>query len=84
MPVILFASIFILTAAVPEVLGFTWPKSVSEWLWKVYNYSMGALGLIVAATSAKCLSESMNRKMPKTKGSTPFQRCLLQSSGFSF
>ncbi len=26
MPVILFASIFILTAAVPEVLGFTWPK----------------------------------------------------------
>ncbi|MFP3481497.1 PTS lactose transporter subunit IIBC, partial [Burkholderia sp. SIMBA_057] len=27
MPVILFASIFILTAAVPEVLGFTWPKS---------------------------------------------------------
>ena len=83
MPVILFASIFILTAAVPEVLGFTL-KSVSEWLWKVYNYSMGALGLIVAATSAKCLSESMNRKMPKTKGSTPFQRCLLQSSGFSF
>ena len=82
MPVILFASIFILTAAVPEVLGFTWPKSVSEWLWKVYNYSMGALGLIVAATSAKCLSESMNRKMPKNKGINPVSAMLASVVGF--
>ncbi|MBY8913757.1 PTS lactose transporter subunit IIBC [Bacillus sp. YC2] len=67
MPVILFASIFILIAAVPEVLGFSFPESVSKWLWKVYNYSMGALGLIVSATTARCLSESMNRRLPKNK-----------------
>lgn len=67
MPVILFASIFILIAAVPEVLGFAFPESVSKWLWKVYNYSMGVVGLIVSATTARCLSESMNRKMPKNK-----------------
>ncbi|MGG5341832.1 PTS system, lactose-specific IIC component [Enterococcus sp. AZ020] len=65
MPVILFSSIFILIAAVPEVLGYAWPEAVSAWLWKVYGYSMGLVGLLVAATTARCLAESMNRKMPK-------------------
>jgi len=67
MPVILFSSIFILVAAIPEVLGFAWDESVSNWLWKVYNYSMGVVGLLVSATTARCLSESMNRKMPKNR-----------------
>ena len=67
MPVILFASIFILVAALPEVFNYTWPESVSTWLWKVYNYSMGVVGLLVSATTARSLSESMNRKMPKNK-----------------
>ncbi len=67
MPVILFSSIFILVAAIPEVLGYAWPESVSNWLWKVYNYSMGVVGLLVSATTARCLSESMNRRMPKNK-----------------
>lgn len=67
MPVILFASHFILVAAVPEVFGFAWPEHVSNWLWKVYNYSMGVVGLIVSATTARCLSESVNRRMPEGK-----------------
>ncbi|KYG29850.1 PTS lactose transporter subunit IIBC [Priestia endophytica] len=67
MPVILFASLFILVAAVPEVFGFAWPEHVSNWLWKVYNYSMGVVGLIVSATTARCLSESVNRRMPEGK-----------------
>lgn len=67
MPVILFSSIFILVAAIPEVLGYAWTESVSSWLWKVYNYSMGVVGLLVSATTARCLSESMNRRMPKNK-----------------
>ncbi len=67
MPVILFASLFILVAAVPEVFGFAWPEYVSNWLWKVYNYSMGVVGLIVSATTARCLSESVNRRMPEGK-----------------
>lgn len=67
MPVILFASLFILVAAVPEVLGYTWPEHISTWLWKVYNYSMGVVGLLVSATTARALSESVNRRMPKNK-----------------
>ena len=43
MPAILFSSIFILIAAVPEIFGYQWPESVSTWLWKVYNYSMGVV-----------------------------------------
>ena len=56
MPAILFSSIFILIAAVPEVFNFYWPENVSTWLWKVYNYSMGVVGLLVSATTARCLS----------------------------
>ncbi|MBT2573765.1 PTS lactose transporter subunit IIBC [Bacillus sp. ISL-51] len=82
MPVILFASIFILIAAVPEVLGFSFPKSVSKWLWKVYNYSMGALGLIVSATTARCLSESMNRRLPKNKVINSASAMLASIVGF--
>lgn len=67
MPAILFSSIFILIAAVPEIFGFNWPDAVSTWLWKVYGYSMGVVGLLVSATAARCLAESMNRKLPKNK-----------------
>ncbi|XBG81649.1 PTS lactose transporter subunit IIBC [Enterococcus cecorum] len=67
MPTILFSSIFILIAAVPEIFGFNWPDAVSTWLWKVYGYSMGVVGLLVSATAARCLAESMNRKLPKNK-----------------
>ncbi|MET1963220.1 PTS lactose transporter subunit IIBC [Enterococcus faecium] len=67
MPAILFSSIFILIAAVPEIFGYQWPESVSTWLWKVYNYSMGVVGLLVSATTARCLADSMNRRLPKNK-----------------
>ena len=41
MPAILFSSIFILCAALPEVFGVTLPAELSSWLWRVYNLSMG-------------------------------------------
>lgn len=63
MPAILFSSIFIMVAAVPEVFGFTLPAAFSAWLWKVYGYSMGVVGLLVAGTTARCLTTSMNRQM---------------------
>jgi len=63
MPAILFSSIFILIAAVPEIFGYQWPEAVSTWLWKVYNYSMGVVGLLVSATTARCLADSMNRRL---------------------
>jgi len=82
MPAILFASIFILLAALPEVLGFAWPENVSTWLWKVYNYSMGVVGLLVSATTARSLSESMNRKMPKNKVINSTSAMLASIVGF--
>lgn len=67
MPAILFSSVFILLAAIPEIFGVAWPEDISTWLWKIYNYSMGIVGLLVAATTARCLAESFNRKMPTNK-----------------
>ena len=67
MPAILFSSIFILIAAIPEVFNVTLPEGFSTWLWKVYGYSMGVVALLVSATTARCLAESMNRQMPGNK-----------------
>lgn len=67
MPAILFSSVFILAASIPEIFGIKLPADVSTWLWKVYNYSMGIVGLLVSATTAKCLAESMNRRLPEGK-----------------
>ena len=82
MPAILFSSIFILIAAVPEVFNFYWPENVSTWLWKVYNYSMGVVGLLVSATTARCLSESMNRSMPKNRVINAVSTMLASIVGF--
>lgn len=67
MPAILFSSVFILAASIPEIFGIKLPADVSTWLWKVYNYSMGIVGLLVSATTAKCLAESMNRRLLEGK-----------------
>lgn len=64
MPVVLFSSIFILIAFVPEAFGFKWSEEVVAMLMKPYNYSMGILGFLVAGTTAKALTESMNRDLP--------------------
>lgn len=63
MPAILFSSIFIMIAAVPEVFGIALPEAFANWLWKVYGYSMGFVGLLVAGTTARCLANSMNRQL---------------------
>lgn len=67
MPAILFSSLFIMVAAIPEVFGVSLPPAVSSWLWKVYGYSMGIVGLLVAATTARCLAGSMNRRLSDGK-----------------
>lgn len=66
MPVILFSSIFILIAYVPNAWGFHWSKEIETLLMTPYNYSMGILGLFVAGTTAKALTDSMNRSLPST------------------
>ncbi|NIB77244.1 lactose-specific PTS transporter subunit EIIC [Streptococcus pseudopneumoniae] len=66
MPVILFSSIFILIAFVPNSWGFKWSDEVVALLMKPYSYSMGILALLLAGTTAKSLTDSVNRSMEKT------------------
>ncbi len=66
MPVILFSSIFILIAYVPNAWGFHWSKDIETLLMTPYNYSMGILAFFVGGTTAKALTDSMNRDLPAT------------------
>ena len=66
MPVILFSSIFILIAFVPNSWGFKWSDETVTFLMKPYSYSMGILAVLVAGTTAKSLTDSVNRSMEKT------------------
>ncbi|VIY27436.1 PTS system lactose-specific transporter subunit IIBC [Streptococcus pneumoniae] len=67
MPAVLFSSIFILIAAVPNIFGFKWSDEQLAFILKLYNYSMGILALLVAGTTAKSLTDSVNtRSMEKT------------------
>ncbi|VSN84828.1 PTS system lactose-specific transporter subunit IIBC [Streptococcus pneumoniae] len=67
MPAVLFSSIFILIAAVPNIFEFKWSDEQLAFILKPYNYSMGILALLVAGTTAKSLTDSVNtRSMEKT------------------
>lgn len=66
MPVVLFSSLFMLIAYVPNVFGFHWSPEIEAMIVKPYNYSMGILGLLVSGTTAKALARSFNRDLEKT------------------
>lgn len=67
MPVVLFSSIFMLIAYVPNVWGFYCSDEVVAFIVKPYTFSMGILGLLVSATTARALTDSYNRRLPATK-----------------
>ena len=48
MPIVLFSSIFMLLAYVPNIFGLYWSEKEEAFLMKPYNYSMGIRGLVVA------------------------------------
>ena len=52
-------------------------------LMKPYNYTMGIVGLIVAGTTAKSLTDSYNRKLDKTN-QINFISTMMVMSGFLF
>ena len=81
-PIILFSSIFILITYVPNVFGFTWSKTMEGILMKPYNYTMGIVGLIVAGTTAKSLTDSYNRKLDKTNQINFISTMMAAMSGF--
>ena len=66
MPVVLFSSIFLLIAYVPNIFGFSWSASTEALIMKPYGYTMGILGVLVAGTTAKSLTDSFNRKLENT------------------
>lgn len=66
MPVVLFSSLFILVAYVPNVWGFHWPKNIEDIIMKVYNFTMGMLAVFIAGTVTKSLTDNRNLKLPKT------------------
>ncbi|XJS11268.1 lactose-specific PTS transporter subunit EIIC [Aerococcaceae bacterium WGS1372] len=82
MPVILFSSIFILLAYVPNAWGFHWSTEVENFLMVPYNYSMGILAFFVAGTTAKSLTDSMNRDMEATDQINYISTMLATMVGF--
>ena len=82
MPVILFSSIFLLIAFVPNIFGFNWSEEVVGMLMKPYNYTMGVVALLVAGTTAKSLTDSVNRDLESTNQINFLSTMLASITGF--
>ncbi|MCT1175099.1 lactose-specific PTS transporter subunit EIIC [Lactococcus lactis] len=82
MPVILFSSIFILIAYVPNSWGFHWSKDIETFLMTPYSYSMGILAFFVGGTTAKALTDSKNRDLPATNQINFLSTMLASMVGF--
>ena len=63
MPIIIFSSIFMLFAVIPNIFDFYWPDNVNDIIMKPYQLSMGLIAVFVSATTARALGTSMNREM---------------------
>ena len=66
-PVILFSSIFLLIAFVPNAFGYFLPDNIVTVLMKAYSLSMGILAILMSSTIARSLTDNFNLKMPKTR-----------------
>ena len=82
MPIILFSSIFLMIAYVPNAWGFYWSDKVTNSLLVAYNYSMGLLALFVTGTTAKNLTDSKNLSLPKTNQVNPIS--VIMAAEISF
>ncbi|WP_353949140.1 lactose-specific PTS transporter subunit EIIC [Sporolactobacillus sp. Y61] len=82
MPIILFSSLFLLVAYVPNIWGFYWSSQIEGILMKAYNFSMGLLSVFVAATTSKALTDSKNLKLPKTNQINTVSTMVAAEVGF--
>ena len=82
MPIILFSSIFLLIAYVPNVFGFYWSKEIETIIMKPYNYSMGILAISVAATTTKHFTDTLNREMPANNQINSISTMICAICGF--
>ncbi|HFI0165093.1 TPA: lactose-specific PTS transporter subunit EIIC [Streptococcus suis] len=82
MPVILFSSIFLLVAFVPNIFGFIWSDEAVAAIMKPYGYTMGIVAVLVAGTTAKSLTDAFNRQLPKTNQINFISTMIASISGF--
>lgn len=82
MPIILFSSIFLLVAYVPNIFGFYWSAEIEAIIMKPYNYSMGVLAIAVAATTAKNFTDTLNREMPTNNQINSVSTMICSVCGF--
>jgi PTS system lactose-specific IIC component len=82
MPVILFSSIFLLVAFVPNIFGFTWSDEAVAAIMKPYGYTMGIVAVLVAGTTAKSLTDAFNRQLSKTNQINFISTMIALISGF--
>ncbi|MBM7313387.1 MULTISPECIES: lactose-specific PTS transporter subunit EIIC [Streptococcus] len=82
MPVILFSTIFLLVAFVPNIFGFTWSDEAVAAIMKPYGYTMGIVAVLVAGTTAKSLTDAFNRQLPKTNQINFISTMIASISGF--
>lgn len=82
MPIILFSSIFLLVAFVPNIFGFTWSDEAVAAIMKPYGYTMGIVAVLVAGTTAKSLTDAFNRQLPKTNQINFISTMIASISGF--
>ena len=82
MPVILFSSIFLMVAFVPNIFGFTCSDEAVAAIMKPYGYTMGIVAVLVAGTTAKSLTDAFNRQLPKTNQINFISTMIASISGF--
>ena len=76
-PILLFASIFMLTVNTAEMVGINWSPDLKQQMWRVYGYSMGMLSLLMVMTISNSLSDSFNNKLPKQRQLSPMRVMLV-------
>lgn len=81
MPIILFSSLFLLISTLPAYVGITLPQEALDFCNKVYAYTMGVFGIMVAGQTANSLATSMNRRMPAGKAINPSSTMIAAMCG---
>ena len=80
--VLLFGSIFLLIAFIPKLFGVSISPETQSLIMKPYFYSIGFLGLVIAGTTAKTLTDSFNRSMESTNQINNISTLLAGVLGF--
>lgn len=84
MPLVMFSSLMILIVQLPTLFGIVLPDNAKLIMVKIYNLTMGIMGLMVAGTTAKALTGNFNRTMPEGKAINSTSTMITAMSAFLF